>query len=118
MPPLVGAKRTKNPDGSFMSRFCERTRNGFADLPRLDLVVGVAIARIEAAAVADHHLQLRMLRRLGIDALAVGELERQRLFAEDVLAGLQRLDDLLGVQRRRRHEEHRVDGRDRASSSP
>jgi hypothetical protein len=28
MPPLVGAKRTKNPDGSFRSRFCERTRNG------------------------------------------------------------------------------------------
>ncbi len=33
MPPLVGAKRTKKPDGSFMSRFCERTRNGAPIMP-------------------------------------------------------------------------------------
>ena len=41
-------------------------------------------------------------------ALAVGEIERQRLFTEYMLARLERLDDLFSVQRRRRHEEYGV----------
>ena len=33
MPPDVGAKRTKKPDGSFMSQVSERTRNGLPMAP-------------------------------------------------------------------------------------
>ena len=52
-----------------------------------------------------------MARGLVLDAAAVGEVERERLLAEDVLAGAQRRDDLVGVQRRRRDQEHRVEPR-------
>ncbi len=50
-----------------------------------------------------------MPRRLGLDRKAFGEVHRQRLFAEHVLAGLQSGDHLLRVQRVRRHQEDRVD---------
>src|SRR6185503_2666049 len=79
--------------------------------PRLDLVVGIAIAGIEAAAVADRHLELGPPQSLPLHALAVGHLQRQRLFAEHVLARLQALDDLRGMQRRRRDQEYRFDFR-------
>ena len=79
--------------------------------PRLDLVVRIAIAGIEAASVADHHLELGPPQSLPLHALAVGHLQRQRLFAEHVLARLQALDDLRGMQRRRRDQEHRIDFR-------
>ena len=92
-----------------MSRFCERTRNGVPIDSGADLVVGIAIAWIEAPAVTDHHLELRMLRRQCGDALAIVEIERQRLFAEYVLARLQGERDLLGMQRRRSHQEHGLD---------
>ena len=50
-----------------------------------------------------------MLRRLGFDAPALAKIEGERLFAEHMLVGPQRLDDVLGMQRRRRDQEHRVD---------
>ena len=49
-----------------------------------------------------------MLRHKLLDPQAITKLERQRLFAEHVLARLQRLHDLLGMERRRRDQEHRV----------
>ena len=67
--------------------------------------------RIEAAHEADHHFLPRVARGLVLDAPAVGEVERKRLFREHVLARLQRRDDLVGVQRRRRHQEHGVEAR-------
>ena len=74
-----------------------------------DLVVRVAVAWVEAAAVTDHHLEPWMLRRHGFDAPALAKIERERLFAEHVLAGVKRLNDVLGMQRRRRDQEYRVD---------
>ena len=71
----------------------------------------VAIARVEAAHEADHHLEVGLQRRFRLDAPAFGDVERQRLFAEDVLARTQRIDDLLRVQRRRRDDEYRIDVR-------
>ncbi len=47
--------------------------------------------------------------RFGLDATAFGDVERERLFAEDVLARLQSRDDLLGMKRGRRDQEDRVD---------
>ena len=44
-----------------------------ADRAGADLVVGVAIARIEPAHVADHRFLARMLRRDRLDAQAIGE---------------------------------------------
>ena len=82
-----------------------------ADRAGPDLVVGVAIAGVEPAHVADHRLLPRMLRRDRLHAQAIGEVERERLFREHVLAGLERRDDLVGVQRGRRREEHGVEPR-------
>ena len=82
----VGAKRTKKPDGSFWSQVSERTRNGRPIAPARDLALRVLVARVEAAHEADHHLELRMLRRLGLDRQAFVEHQRQRLLAEHVLA--------------------------------
>ena len=94
-----------------MSSVCERTINGRPICALRDPRMRVAIARVEAAHEADHHLEVRLQRGFRLDALAFADVERQRLFAEHVLARAQRVDDLLRVQRRRRDEEHRVDVR-------
>ena len=86
-------------------------QEGPADQPGFDLVPGIAIARVETAHEADHDFLLRVLRRLLLDLEAIRDIQRQRLFREHVLAGLQALDDLVGVQGRRRHQEHRVESR-------
>ena len=80
-----------------------------ADEPGLHLGVGVAVARIEAPAVADHHLELRVLRGFGLDTPAFREVEGQGFFAEHMLACLQAGDDVAGMKRSRRDQEHGVD---------
>ncbi len=80
-----------------------------ADRACLDLLPHVAVARIEAAHVADHDLLPRMFRGLRFHALTIRKIQRERLLREHVLAGLQRGDDLVGVQRRRRHQDDRVE---------
>ena len=49
-----------------------------------------------------------MLCREILDPTAIRKIERERLFTEHVLARLQGLHDLFGVQRRGRDQEHRV----------
>ena len=49
-----------------------------------------------------------MLCREIFDPTAIRKIERERLFTEHVLARLQGLHDLFGVQRRGRDQEHRV----------
>ena len=80
-----------------------------ADHARLDLLPCIAIAWVETASIADHHLEPRLSRRLRGDAMTIGKLQRQRLFAEHMLAGMNRLDQLLRVKRCRRDQKHRVD---------
>ena len=74
-----------------------------------DLLHRRAVRRVEAAHEADQHPLRGMPRRGGFDAQAIGDVERQRLFAEHVLAGVERGDHLVGVQRRRRDDHHRID---------
>ena len=108
MPPEVGAKRTKNPLGSFWSQVCERTRKG-RPIPPAAMFLRVCVARVEAAHEADHRDAIGVRARRAFNALAVFHAERQRFFAEHVLAGLERGDGLIGVQCGRRDQHHGVD---------
>ena len=77
-------------------------------MPGVDLRLGLLVVGVEAAHKADHRHELRMLARHGLHALAGGHVQRQRLLDEDMLAGLQRRDRLLRVQRGRGDDGHRL----------
>src|SRR6195952_1473375 len=75
-----------------------------ADNALANLVEGIAITRVETAHETDHDLQLRESRAFFDNPIALRQIQRQRFFAEHMLAGAQCRDDLVGVQRRRRDE--------------
>lgn len=72
-----------------------------ADRAFLDLVESVAIAGIETAHEADHHLKMRKARAFFNHAITLRQVQRQRFFAEHMLACAQRRDDLVSMQRSR-----------------
>src|SRR6185295_18725500 len=79
-----------------------------ADQTRADLFVCIAITRVEAPHEPDHDFLLRVFGGLLLDPEAVGNIQRQRLFREHMLAGLEALNDLVRMQRGRRRQENRV----------
>jgi hypothetical protein len=83
--------------------------NGRPIAPFLNLVESVAITRIETAHETDHHLKMRNARAFFNHAITLRQIQRQRFFAEHMLARAQRRDDLVSVQRCRRDEPDGVD---------
>ena len=69
-----------------------------SEFARLDPAPGLRIGRIEPAHEADHHDLAWALGRDGDDVVTVRRVERQGLFAEDVLSGANGSDRLIGVQ--------------------
>ena len=80
-----------------------------ADRALCNTIVGIAVARVEAADESDHYLEVWETLRFALNPKALIEVQRQRLFRKHVLARVQRINDLLRVQRRRRHEKNGVD---------
>jgi len=109
--PLMVRSHTldQNDPSGFFVRYSQASGGIFVDMSVHDVdaarwLLGVSdVARVFATGLVGLH------RRFRLDAAAFGNVERQRLLREDVLACAQRVDDLLRVQRRRRDDEDGVD---------
>ena len=86
----------------------ELSDDDLADLAGVDLLLGHAVARVEAADVSDKQIALR-LGAGGHDLLRIGDCAGDRLFQEHMLAGFERRDCGRGVLVPHGDDRHGVD---------